>query len=62
MPRAQVSMFIDAWHHNALAVEIKAIESFIGADRQNIGTGYPFLVSTVFQFAPQSPGGSLAPT
>jgi hypothetical protein len=55
-------MFIDAWHHNALAVEIKAIESFIGADRQNIGTGYPFLVSTVFQFAPQSPGGSLAPT
>lgn len=54
-----VSMYIDAWHHNVLATEIKAIEGFIGPNGSNIGSGYPFLVSVSFQFAPQSPGGSL---
>lgn len=58
---AKVSLYIVAWHHNVLATEIKAIEGFIGPNGQNIGTGYPFLVATQFNFAAQSPGGPLAP-
>lgn len=58
---AKVSMFIDAWHHNALAAEIKAIEEFIGPGGHNIGSGYPFLVASAFHFGPQTPGVPLAP-
>jgi hypothetical protein len=34
---AKVSILIDAWHHNALAAEVQAIEAFIGPNGQNIG-------------------------
>jgi hypothetical protein len=58
---AKVSMFIDAWHHNALSAEVKAIEQFIGPNGQNIGVGYTvYLVSKAYDFAPQSPGGALS--
>lgn len=55
---AQVSMFIDAWHHNAVSAEIMAIEAALGPNLSLAGK-VPFLVTTDFQFTPQSPGGSL---
>lgn len=55
---AKVSVFIDAWHHNAVTAEIKAIETALGANLANIPTS-PFLLSTAFKFTPQIPGGSL---
>jgi hypothetical protein len=52
-------MLIDAWHHNALATEVKAIEGFLGPNGQNIA-GAQFLVfSKSYDFAAQTPGGSL---
>jgi hypothetical protein len=56
---AKVSMFIDAWHHNVLSAEVKAIESFLGPNGQNIGGASVFLVSKTYDFAAQSPGGAL---
>src|SRR5215831_10720389 len=66
---ARVTMLIDAWHHNAVAAEVKAIEEFLGPNGQNIPAGgsicqlrnVPFLVSSCYDFTPQSPGGSLTP-
>ena len=57
---AKVSLFIDAWHHNALAAEVKAIEGFIGPNGQNL-PGIGGFVTPVTAFTPQSPGGTLAP-
>ena len=58
---AKVSMLIVAWHHNALSTEIKAIEQFLGPNGQNIASqAAPFLNAKNYNFAAQSPGGSLA--
>ena len=35
---AIVSAFVDAWHHNALAAEVKAIEGALGANLSNVAT------------------------
>lgn len=56
---AKVQMLIDAWHHNALATEIKAIEGFLGPNGQNLSKTSLFYNAAVYNFAPQSPGGSL---
>ena len=57
---AIVAGFIDAYHHNALAAEIEAIETALGPNLGNVSNaGLPFLVSSNYAFAPQSPGGSL---
>jgi hypothetical protein len=53
-----VSMFIDAWHHNALSIEVKAIEAALGPNMQNLGKS-PFIFSSDYLFTPQQPGGSL---
>lgn len=55
---ARVQMLIDAWHHNVLAAEIKALETFLGPQGQNLAAlqGYR---STSYNFSPQVPGGSL---
>lgn len=55
---AKVSMLIDAWHHNVLSAEIKAIETALGANLANVGK-FPYLISTDFRFAARTPGGSL---
>jgi hypothetical protein len=56
---AKVSLFIDAWHHNVLSAEVKAIETFLGPNGQNIGAASYLVVSTQYDFAAQTPGGSL---
>jgi hypothetical protein len=55
---AKVSIFIDAWHHNVLAAEVKAVQAFLGPNGQNL-TNLAGYQSTGYDFAPQSPGGSL---
>lgn len=61
---ATVSGFIDAYHHNALVAEIEAIEQTLGPNFHlpviPPAVTLPFLVSTNFDFAPQSPGGTLS--
>jgi hypothetical protein len=54
-----VSGFIDAWHHNALVAEVQAIEQVLGPNLSRI-PATPFLISTTFDFAAQSPGGTLS--
>jgi hypothetical protein len=52
---------VDAWHHNALADEVQAIQATLGTNLSTITatiTG-AMLVSTRFKFAAQTPGGSL---
>jgi hypothetical protein len=55
---AAVSMLIDAWHHNVLAGEVKAIETALGANLINV-SGDTRLISTKYIFTPQTPGGTL---
>lgn len=53
---------IDAWHHNSLAAEVKAIEAALGANLANVGGpggASPGVMATAYDFTPQSPGGSL---
>jgi hypothetical protein len=57
-PGAKISLFIDAWHHNVLSAEVKAIEAALGSNLSNIGHS-PFLISRDYNFAPQTPGGTL---
>ena len=57
---AKISMLIDAWHHNALATEIKAIESFLGPNGQNLVIGaHGIYYASDYNFTPQQPGGAL---
>jgi len=49
--------FIDAWHHNSLAAEVKAIEAALGPNLSNI-TGSTAIVSRNYAWL-QSPGGNL---
>lgn len=56
---AKVSMLIDAWHHNALASEVKAIEAFIGPNGSNLNAGFGELNSCDYDFPPQTPGNAL---
>ena len=58
---AKVSMLlIDAWHHNALAAEVKAIEAFMGPNGQNLTSGgQGIFYAASYDFAAQQPGGSL---
>jgi len=57
-----LSSNIDAWHHNALAAEIKAIETALGPNLSNVGgggSGGAIAVSTAYDFPAQQPGGNL---
>src|SRR5215472_3634692 len=54
----KVSMFFDAWHHNVLSTEVKAIEAALGPNLGNIGKSW-CLIATQFAFTPQTPGGAL---
>jgi hypothetical protein len=54
--------YIVAWHHNALAAEITAIETALGANLGNVGgsTGGDLsLIASAYDFPAQSPGGNL---
>ena len=53
-----VAAFIDAWHHNVLAEEIKAIETALGPGLSNLGIS-PGIISTAYDFPAQQPGGTL---
>jgi hypothetical protein len=55
---AKVSLLIDAWHHNVLSAEVKAIESFIGPNGQNIAGPSSLYIADQYDFT-QTPGGSL---
>ncbi|HKE24983.1 MAG TPA: right-handed parallel beta-helix repeat-containing protein [Bryobacteraceae bacterium] len=55
---AKISMYIDAWHHNVLAAEVKAIEAALGPNLSKVGQS-PELLTSQYNFAPQTPGGSL---
>jgi len=55
---AVVSGFVDAWHHNALTAEIEAIEQALGPNLSAIPAS-PWLISKTYDFAAQTPGGSL---
>lgn len=50
-----------AWHHNAMAAEVKAIETALGANLANVGgSGIGGgVLATAYNFAAQTPGGSL---
>jgi hypothetical protein len=50
---------IDAWHHNALAAEITAIEQALGPNLSNISSTDQGIRSTAYNFGAQTPGGSL---
>jgi hypothetical protein len=54
---ATVSGLVDAWHHNALASEVEAIEQALGVDLTNVNS--TAIVSGRYIFPPQTPGGSL---
>lgn len=56
------SVFInmDAWHHNALAAEVKAIETALGPNLSHVAGSGIGLNATTYNFTPQSPGGSLS--
>jgi hypothetical protein len=56
--RAGVFGYVDAWHHNSVAAEIKAIETALGVNLGNVAAGAN-LLSANFNFAAQTPGGSL---
>jgi hypothetical protein len=58
---AAVAMNEDAWHHNALKEEVKAIQAALGASLSNIPSGMPQLLMSKYAFTPQTPGGSLSP-
>ncbi len=49
---ARVSAYVDAWHHNAVTAEIKAIEA-------SLSSGGTALTATFYDFAAQSPAESL---
>lgn len=53
-----VSGYIVAHHHNQLAAEIEAIETALGASLAHVGT--PALTSADYNFAAQTPGGSIS--
>jgi hypothetical protein len=53
----KVSLLIDAWHHNALAAEVTAIQATLGPNLANISTGG--ISSSTYNWAAQTPGGSL---
>lgn len=55
---APVSGYITAWHHNALVSEVEAVETALGINLSNLSTSV-FVINTPFNFAAQSPGGSL---
>jgi len=57
---AVVSGFVDAYHHNGLAAEVEAIEQALGPNLSNIASAGTFN-SGVYDFVPQTPGGTLSP-
>lgn len=61
-PGRTLTAQIDAWHHNALAAEVKAIETALGPNLSNIGgagSSGGVLNAITYDFTPQTPGGSL---
>lgn len=61
---AEVAGYPAAWNFNQLAAEVKAIETTLGVNLGNVGTGgiahsSSRYVSTDYNFAQQAPGGSL---
>ena len=60
---ALVSGNIDAWHHNSLKAEVKAIETALGTNLANVialRAAAPVISSADYIFSPQTPGGSLS--
>jgi len=55
---AVVSGLVDAYHHNTLVAEVQAIETALGPNLSRIQT-VNFIISTQYDFPPQTPGGSL---
>lgn len=55
---ATVSGFIDAYHHNALVAEVEAIQQALGPNLSHVPTSTE-VPSGAYDFAAQSPGGSL---
>jgi hypothetical protein len=55
---ATVSGMIDAWHHNALVAEVQAIENTLGPNLSRVPASN-FIVSSAYDFPPQTPGGTL---
>lgn len=56
---APVEARVSAYYHNKLAAEIAAIESTLGADLRNTPAILGEKVSTFYDFAAQTPGGTL---
>ena len=54
-----ISAYITAWHHNQMTAEVKAIEQALGPNLSNVASVPAFVLSTGYDFPPQSPGGSL---
>lgn len=54
--RATVSAFVDAFHHNALAAEVKAIENALGVNLTNVTANPATLNSATYNFTAQGPG------
>jgi hypothetical protein len=60
-PGRVTSANVVAWHHNALVAEVEAIEQALGPNLSNIGGAgsSPFVIASTYDFAAQSPGGTL---
>lgn len=56
-PGRILAAYIDAWHHNSLAAEVKAIEQALGPNLSNI-TGSSAIISRNYAWT-RAPGGSL---
>ncbi len=62
LANAPVSGLVDAYHHNALAAEIEAIETFMGPNGANLlTTSGDAIYSKTYDFVAQQPGGTLVP-
>jgi hypothetical protein len=58
-PGRVLRAYIDAWHHNALAAEITAIESALGPNLANVSSaGGPAILSSNYRWQ-RVPGGTL---
>lgn len=53
---ATVAGNVDAYYHNTLVAEMEAVQGALGAGLSNVNSGFR---STLYNFAAQSPGGSL---
>ena len=54
-----ISALVDAWHHNALAAEVKAIQTALGVNLSNLDDNPGESTSTAYDWPYQTPGGDL---